>query len=144
MQISKQFKFPMGHRLTFHKEKCYNPHGHNYTVEAIIEGDVDKDGMVIDFDYLDNILSPTIAKLDHSFWIFSEDKVMLNLFNNKEIKQKPFKTNIVNKESTAENIAEWIYNEVKPRLSEFKNVKSFKIKVWETDDCYAEYTNKNI
>lgn len=132
----------MGHRLTFHKGQCYNLHGHNYKVELELEGETDKNGFIIDFDDLDNILSPVIGKLDHSLWIYSGDKILTQLIKSDVLKEKPFKYNIMDEESTCENIAKWMHGQIIKLFSNNKNIKNISIKIWETSNSFAVYNGK--
>ncbi len=116
-RITVQGRFSSAHFLRGYKGKCEALHGHNYLVQCTIEGKgVDDLGMVMDFNRLKGLLSKVLNELDHK---------LLN-----DLPQ--FKA----KNPTAENIAEFIYEEVKKELPP----DSFlHIKVWETDESCAEY-----
>jgi 6-pyruvoyltetrahydropterin/6-carboxytetrahydropterin synthase len=47
--------------------KCGAPHGHTYRVELIVEGDL-RDGMVMDFADLKQILQDVLQQYDHKSW----------------------------------------------------------------------------
>ncbi len=47
--------------------KCGTPHGHTYKVECVVEGDL-KDGMVMDFADLKQVVHQTLARYDHQSW----------------------------------------------------------------------------
>ena len=52
-------KVPAGH-------KCSRMHGHSYSVEVVIEGDVDPErGWVMDFAEIDEHAAPLVKQLDH-------------------------------------------------------------------------------
>ncbi|WP_237098201.1 6-carboxytetrahydropterin synthase [Nitrospina gracilis] len=77
--ITRKVEFCASHRLfnpTFSDEKnaqvfglCNNPngHGHNYTMEVTVKGDVDpKTGMVLDLKFLKKLVTEEIIdKVDH-------------------------------------------------------------------------------
>jgi len=115
--VVKKCSFDAAHFLPNYVGKCANMHGHHWVVELGVEGVIDPEtGMVIDFGELSRFLKGTVvAKLDHQ------------LVN--EVVATP----------TAELIAYWI------RLSwELWRVEaclavdlSF-VRVWETEDSYAE------
>ncbi|HDM22763.1 MAG TPA: 6-carboxytetrahydropterin synthase, partial [Methanomicrobia archaeon] len=63
---SKQSFFDAAHRIPDHSGKCKNLHGHTYKLIVTMEGEV-KDGMVIDFEDMKNIVDPVIEKYDHSY-----------------------------------------------------------------------------
>lgn len=46
--------------------KCYNTHGHNYTVEATVKGKVDqRTGMVLNITELAQAMEAVVKQLDH-------------------------------------------------------------------------------
>ena len=137
MKITKQFDFCMAHRLTFHKGKCYNLHGHNYLLEVEVEGDVDENGFVMDFGDLKEMVKPFVERLDHSLWIYKEDKILMETY--KIEMDRLFRRNIMETESTAENIAKWFHQKISERFGTMYELFSFKIKIWETPTSFAEY-----
>jgi len=115
MKITQAFTFEAAHRLPKVPvtHRCHRMHGHSYRVELTLEGDVDPEtGFVIDFFDVEAAFGPILARLDHY------------CLNEVEDLDNP----------TAENIAIWIWNRVKPALG---NVSL--IKVFETPNCWAEY-----
>ncbi len=128
MKISKLFSWEMGHRLMFHKGKCFNIHGHSYRACVEVEGPVGVEGMVMDFSNLKQKVSPLIDRMDHSFMIFSKDDLM-SVF----LSKSPFKVMRVDFETTAENIAGWMFAELK-----CSGLPVSKVTVWETETSSAE------
>ncbi len=57
-------RFSAGHFVPRHK-KCERMHGHIYAINAIIEGDQDEDGMVLDFLEVKKTLKKFANELDH-------------------------------------------------------------------------------
>ena len=73
IRITKEFKFEMAHALHGYDGLCKNIHGHSYRLSVTIKGSVKnekghvKDGMVMDFGILKEIVKPDIVdKYDHS------------------------------------------------------------------------------
>ena len=73
IRITKEFKFEMAHALFGYDGLCKNIHGHSYRLWVTIKGNIlkevnhTKDGMVLDFSILKNIVKPElINKYDHS------------------------------------------------------------------------------
>jgi 6-pyruvoyltetrahydropterin/6-carboxytetrahydropterin synthase len=101
--------------------KCNNPHGHghNYTVEVTVEGEVDPaTGMVMDLKELKKILEKEVLDLmDHRFL-------------NKEV--PPFETKI----PTTENIAIEIWKLLAPKL---QIGKLHRVRLYETPDLFVDY-----
>ena len=49
IRITKEFKFEMAHALHGYDGLCKNIHGHSYRMIVEFEGELDEQGMVIDF-----------------------------------------------------------------------------------------------
>jgi len=67
--VSKLYEFEMAHKLdTCYSECCRQAHGHSYKLKVAIQSNrLNKDGMVMDFKQLDNIVNPLVMFFDHSF-----------------------------------------------------------------------------
>lgn len=101
--------------------KCSNPnwHGHNYTLEVVVAGDVDPvTGFVIDLKKLkDIILKHVISKVDHKNLNIDTDFMKgLN--------------------PTSENIVVAIWNQLKDKIPAGK---LYSVKLYETENNYFEY-----
>jgi 6-pyruvoyltetrahydropterin/6-carboxytetrahydropterin synthase len=132
MKIAKEFRWEMGHRLPEHFGLCKNIHGHSYKMLVEFEGELDKNGMIIDYYDVEKIINPIIEKLDHAFMVNKDDKVVLEFLEKMNSKKV-----VVAFQSTAENICLYLLNEIqKAHLSE--NVNEIKVRVYETVHDYAE------
>ncbi len=101
--------------------KCNNPngHGHNYTLEVTVKGQVDpRSGFVVDLKELKDIMNrEVIDALDHRFL-------------NKEVPE--FSSAI----PTTENLAISIWDRLKAKL----NVAELhRVRVYETPDLFVDY-----
>jgi 6-pyruvoyltetrahydropterin/6-carboxytetrahydropterin synthase len=79
IKVTRRYQFSSAHRLqnpnfsdAKNREvfaKCYNLHGHNFTLYITIEGPIDKEtGMVINFTELKNLIKNNIInKVDHRY-----------------------------------------------------------------------------
>jgi 6-pyruvoyltetrahydropterin/6-carboxytetrahydropterin synthase len=113
--------FSSAHFLQGYQGKCESLHGHNWKVEAEVEGEkLDNLGMLLDFKILREILSGVLKKVDHC---------ILN-----EIEE--FK----NSNPSAELIAKYIYKELKQLLPVSVDISA--VSVWETERSQAIYTEK--
>ena len=113
-------EFSSAHILHGHPGDCKRMHGHNWLVEAEVQGiNINEIGMVIDFKDIKNNLKTIISKLDHQF------------LNDLE----PF----INDNPTAENISKYIYKELSNNINT-DNIKVSKIKLWETNNSAVTYT----
>ncbi len=134
MKIAKEFRWEMGHRLPDHFGLCKNIHGHSYKMIVEFEGNLNKDQMVIDYYDVEKIINPIIEKLDHSYMVNKNDKVLLDLLEKINSKRV-----VVDFFATAENICLYLLDEVrKYQLPE--NIASVKVRVYETQLDYAEET----
>jgi 6-pyruvoyltetrahydropterin/6-carboxytetrahydropterin synthase len=118
--VAVKMRFSAAHYLREYEGNCEKLHGHNWTVELVCQSNkLDNIGMVLDFRLLKKALGEVLGKLDHSF---------LN-------ELEPFKS--VNPSS--ENIARYIWNEVAASLTADGAISLMSVKVWESEDSWAEY-----
>ena len=109
--VTKVIKFETAHVLTdSYSQECQQVHGHSYRAEVTFEGDVGKDGMIIDFKKIKEILQPIVEKYDHK--MFTEENFGCN--------------------PTAENMASDIF-----RMARSQSVQVKRVRLWETDSCYC-------
>jgi len=104
MIIFKQFTFDAAHFLPQVPEghKCKNLHGHTYHLTVYVETTVDaQTGWVIDFGELKQLMNPILQLIDHQ---------LLN--------EVPGLGN-----PTAENMAIWIWNKLKPSLPALSKIE---------------------
>ncbi|HMN24242.1 MAG TPA: 6-carboxytetrahydropterin synthase [Ignavibacteriaceae bacterium] len=134
MKIAKEFRWEMGHRLPEHFGLCKNIHGHSYKMIVEFEGELDKNQMVIDYYDVEEIINPVIEKLDHSFMVTKDDKVVLEF-----LEKMNSKKTVVDFNSTVENICTYLLSEIK-KCNLPSNISSVKVRVYETQFDYAEET----
>lgn len=136
---TRRIQFCAGHRVVGHENKCANVHGHNYVVLVTAEAPgpgLDRIGRVIDFSVLKEKIGGWIdAYWDHTF-ISSPDESLelirsINVVGNKLPYQMP--TN-----PTAENMATHLLLDICPRILEGTGIRITKVRVWETENCYAD------
>jgi 6-pyruvoyltetrahydropterin/6-carboxytetrahydropterin synthase len=101
--------------------KCNNPngHGHNYTLEVTVKGQVDRrSGFVVDLKQLKGVLHREVLDaMDHRFL-------------NKEVPE--FVTRI----PTTENIAITIWQRLAPKL---KQAQLHRVRIYETPDLFVDF-----
>lgn len=148
MRVTKQIEWDMGHRVTHHRSKCRNLHGHRFKAEICLEGDlvevegVSEEGMVIDFGDVKKIAVKYVRDvLDHGFMVWKKDRVLINFFR----KNKDQKHIIVPFVPTSENIAAWIFLNLDKKFEDrFKTgLKLYSVKLWETPTSVAICTRKD-
>jgi 6-pyruvoyl-tetrahydropterin synthase len=55
-----------------------------------------------------------------------------------------FKHYVIKENTTAENLAEFFINELTPQFKNYANIVNLMIRVYETEDAYAEAESKMI
>ena len=142
MKIGKIIQWDMGHRVLNHRSVCKGLHGHRYKAEICVEGDLvekkdaSEEGMVIDFADIKKTAQQFIQEeLDHAFMVWEKDIELLKFFK----KSKGHKPVIVPFTPTAENVAAYIFNELKDKFTDvFKTGLHLQsVKLWETPSSYA-------
>jgi 6-pyruvoyltetrahydropterin/6-carboxytetrahydropterin synthase len=134
MKIAKEFKWEMGHRLPEHFGNCKNIHGHSYKMMVEVEGDLNPLGMVMDYYDLKRVVRPVVEKLDHSFMVKDDDSLVIDFLERVNSKKV-----VVNFQSTVENICHYIISQLNTGIFP-PNVKTLRVRIYETRDDYAEET----
>jgi 6-pyruvoyltetrahydropterin/6-carboxytetrahydropterin synthase len=143
MLITKTISIDMGHRVPNHKSKCRNLHGHCYLIEVGVDDKIievrgeSNEGMVMDFSDLKEIMLKEIdARLDHGFMMHQKDCLFkeFKYFQEKE----DLKIIFVNFIPTAENIAKYIFVNLKEELKKV-GIRIKHVKIWETATSTAIY-----
>ena len=97
MDIFRIFTVEAAHRLPNVPagHKCARLHGHSFRIELHVSGEVDSHtGWVMDFAEVKRIFQPAYDRLDHHY-----------------LNEIPGLEN-----PTSENLARWVWNEIKPQL----------------------------
>lgn len=107
MKIEKKYYFYAGHRNKTAGKKCGRLHGHTYDVKCVFNFDTMINGVTMLFSDIDKKVEPIIKYYDHYFILYKEDPLCDILkFANEPYREVPF-------ESSAENMAIWIFNRIK-------------------------------
>ena len=147
MKIGKVIQWDMGHRVLNHRSVCKGLHGHRYKAEICVEGDLvekkdaSEEGMVIDFADIKKTAQKFIQEeLDHVFMVWEKDIELLEFFKN----SKGHKPVIVPFTPTAENVAAYIFKELKDKFTDvFKTGLHLQsVKLWETPSSYALFESE--
>lgn len=66
MLIGKEYIFDSAHSIAGHA-RCGQVHGHTWTLEVMVDGNLQDNGMVVDFHDLNDVVRPIIKDLDHTY-----------------------------------------------------------------------------
>ncbi len=133
-------------------EKCKNFHGHDYSIDIIIDSDsVKASGMAIDFTIVKQAIKPVIEDMDHKFMI-PEDDIRQNenpgfidiyvrgkyrgTMSRSDIFAFPYPTD------TAEFIAKYCYDKIFAKLLGLIENFRLKVTIHEGPGNMATYTEK--
>lgn len=116
---------------------CSHLHGHNYRITFTVEAEeLDSVGRVMDFSVIKDYLCEWLeANWDHKFLIFRDDPWASVL---KET--DPTGVVVVDFNPTAENMGQYLIDEIGPRQLEGTGVQLTKVIIEETRKCAAEVT----
>ena len=134
---TRLLKADVGHRVYGHEGKCRHPHGHEYRFEITAQADyLDFLGRVIDFSVLKQSVGGWIDEnWDHAFLVYEKDIALAEALLSLNDSRPPV---VVPWNPTAENIANHVLTVVCPKVLAGSGVVVTKVKVWETENCYAE------
>jgi 6-pyruvoyltetrahydropterin/6-carboxytetrahydropterin synthase len=119
-EISVEETFAAGHALRHYHGKCEKVHGHNYKVQATVEGEtLNEAGLLVDFVELKRLLHSVVDRLDHEFL---NDVPPFDVLN-----------------PSAENMARFFHEELSAGLPAEHGVRVSSVKLWETDTSVATY-----
>ena len=112
--------FASAHQLRGYKGKCENMHGHNWKVQVSVTAEtLNNIDLAIDFHDLKRLTVAVVSQLDHRF-----------------LNDIPPFTKI---NPSSENIAKWIFDNLRKGLEDYQNVKLSAVTVWESDTASATY-----
>ena len=138
IRITKTFKLEMAHALHGYDGLCKNIHGHSYRLWVSVRGEIKnekghrKDGMVMDFDIIKQIVkSEIVDKYDHSLVLNANSphaEIDLSAF------EKAF---YLPYQPTSENLVADFATLIKSTLPE--GVELYKVVLSETATSFAEW-----
>ncbi len=119
-EVTVEETFAAGHALRNYHGKCENVHGHNYKVQVTFAGPrLDSVGLLVDFVHVKRLMRSVIERLDHQFL---NDVAPFDTLN-----------------PSAENIAQYFYEEIAKGLKTEIPVEVGEVRIWETDTASATY-----
>jgi len=129
-------RFSSAHLLPGHK-KCSVLHGHTYAIHAKFYGEKDKQDFVIDFSIVKSSLRKIADRLDHKILIpktntyfeIADKEIQISFDGKKYVFPKKDCVLLPMNSATAENLAEFILEELLKEMDLPKNIKKLEIGV---------------
>lgn len=145
LTITRKLEFDAGHRIPDHKSQCRNLHGHRYTLEITLVGDIIRDegssdqGMIMDFSDVKALAKQHLVDVwDHAFLVYAKDEKVRGFLES----LPGHKTVIIDSIPTVENLAQTAFNILKPAYHDRygTGLRLHKLVLHETPNCWAEIT----
>jgi len=149
LTITRKMEFDAGHRIPDHQSQCRNLHGHRYTLQITLVGEVVKqdgasdNGMIMDFSDIKSLAQDHLVGLwDHAFLVYENDHVIKDFL----LTLPGHKTVVIDRVPTVENLAQIAFDTLKAvyhgRYGRALALQ--KITLYETPNCWAEINDANI
>ncbi|MDB5824407.1 MAG: queD [Herminiimonas sp.] len=145
LTITRKLEFDAGHRIPDHKSQCRNLHGHRYTLEITLAGNVisqegsSDNGMIMDFSDVKALAKQHLVDVwDHAFLAYAKDTVVLEFLAS----LPDHKTVIIDCIPTVENLARTAFDLLKAVYRDHygTGLHLQKLVLHETPNCWAEIT----
>ncbi|AVR96836.1 6-carboxytetrahydropterin synthase QueD [Pseudoduganella armeniaca] len=143
LTITRKLEFDAGHRIPDHKSQCRNLHGHRYTLEITLTGQVitaegnSDNGMIMDFSDVKAIAKAHLVDVwDHAFLVYDKDtavkEFLASLPNHKTV--------VIDRIPTVENLAAVAFGILKAAFKDRygTGLHLHKLVLHETPNCWAE------
>ena len=146
LTITRKLEFDAGHRIPDHKSQCRNLHGHRYTLEITLIGNVIQEegssdnGMIMDFSDVKALAKQHLVDVwDHAFIAYEKDTTVLQFLES----IPGHKTVIIKSIPTVENLARTAFDILKSAYEDRygTGLRLHKVVLHETPNCWAEVTS---
>jgi 6-pyruvoyltetrahydropterin/6-carboxytetrahydropterin synthase len=143
MRITRRLEFDAGHRIPHHDSQCRHLHGHRYTIEVTVSGDVivkDSDpeqGMVADFAGIKTLVQQHIvAPWDHAFLAYAKDHAVVEFLQS----LPGHRTVIFDAPPTAEHLASTAFHKLVTAFAAVygPRLQVEQVRIYETPNCWAD------
>ena len=144
--ITRKLEFDAGHRIPDHKSQCRNLHGHRYTLEITLVGEVIEEegssdnGMIMDFSDVKALAKEHLVDIwDHAFLVYAKDTAVRSFLAS----IPDHKTVVINKIPTVENLARTAFDTLRTVYHDRygTGLRLHKLVLHETPNCWAEITD---
>ena len=144
--ITRKLEFDAGHRIPDHKSQCRNLHGHRYTLEITLVGEVIEEegssdnGMIMDFSDVKALAKTHLVDVwDHAFLVYAKDTAVRSFLAT----IPDHKTVVIDKIPTVENLARTAFDTLRTVYNDryCTGLRLHKLVLHETPNCWAEITD---
>jgi 6-pyruvoyltetrahydropterin/6-carboxytetrahydropterin synthase len=140
--LRKEFKIPIGHRLSKHKGLCKNIHGHNLIIVVELKSEMlNENDMVLDFHDLKLIVNDLLKVFDHTTILNIVDKDNIEFFKKQNYRTESIST--LAEDPTAEVFAKHLFYKIGDELEALNLINKPEvnfIRVWENDSGAAQFS----
>ncbi len=143
LTITRKLEFDAGHRIPDHKSQCRNLHGHRYTLEITLVGQVieqegnSDNGMIMDFSDVKTLAKQHLVDVwDHAFLVYAKDAPVRDFLAS----LPGHKTVVIDCIPTVENLARTAFAILKAAYTDRygTGLRLHKLVLHETPNCWAE------
>ncbi|HWJ93684.1 MAG TPA: 6-carboxytetrahydropterin synthase QueD, partial [Telluria sp.] len=140
LTITRKLEFDAGHRIPDHKSQCRNLHGHRYTLEITLVGEVidaegnSDNGMIMDFSDVKVLAKQHLVDVwDHAFLVYEKDDKVREFLAS----LPGHKTVIIDRIPTVENLAQVAFGILKNVFTDRygTGLRLHKLVLHETPNC---------
>lgn len=118
-------------------DKCGRLHGHTYAIHAKIYGEVEENGIIVDFRFVKDVLKRIVDELDHKVLIPAKSHMVridgrnVKLSNGKKDYVFPIEDCAILplKSSSAENLANYVMDKLIENLKDCENIVEIEVGV---------------
>ena len=148
ISITRKFGFDAGHRVLGHEGKCRHLHGHRYTAEVTVTAlGLDALSRVVDFGEVKQLIGEWIDNnWDHNLILNSADPILTRLSQSDQeaILQGRVPYILAHGQNpTAEVLAE-VLGRRAGTLLYGGGLTVIGVRLWETPNCYADWTANGV
>ena len=140
IRLTRLFTFEMAHALQGYDGPCSNIHGHTYRLEVTVIGTPiedqthPKNGMVLDFGDLKKLVQKNVVEaLDHALLLYIGSPPELV----ETLRKLRHKLVLTPYQPTCENMLTDFSTQLRRAMP--ANVQLFSLKLWETQNSFAEW-----
>jgi 6-pyruvoyltetrahydropterin/6-carboxytetrahydropterin synthase len=143
LTITRKLEFDAGHRIPDHKSQCRNLHGHRYTLEITLVGEVidqegnSDNGMIMDFSDVKALAKQHLVDVwDHAFLVYAKDVPVRDFLAS----LPDHKTVVIDCIPTVENLARTAFGILKAAYIDRygTGLRLHKLVLHETPNCWAQ------